>query len=78
MFLPDSSRFYYDELEDPKLLQYVPNSNHFVDEVSSVLVYFHAITSRAALTGDSPRFSFDFAQGNTKTGTIGHFNFRAD
>jgi PhoPQ-activated pathogenicity-related protein len=49
LFVPDSSRFYYDDLEGPKLLQYVPNSHHGVDEINSVLAYFHAITTRAAL-----------------------------
>ncbi len=54
LFLPDSSRFYYKGLQGPKLLQYVPNSGHGVDETDSVLAYFHAITSRAAL----PRLSW--------------------
>ena len=49
LFLPDSSRFYYDGLEGPKLLQYVPNSDHNVDETNSVLSYFHAISTGVTL-----------------------------
>jgi PhoPQ-activated pathogenicity-related protein len=49
LFLPDASRFYYDGLQGPKQLRYVPNSDHFVDEIDSVLAYFHAITTGAAL-----------------------------
>jgi PhoPQ-activated pathogenicity-related protein len=49
LFIPDSWRFYYDDLKGSKLLQYVPNSDHFVDEINSVLAYFHAITSGAVL-----------------------------
>jgi PhoPQ-activated pathogenicity-related protein len=58
LFVPDSSRFYFDDLQGEKLLCYVPNSDHYVDEKDLVHAYYHAV-----LTGTPrPRFSWAAAR----------------
>lgn len=45
-FPPDSSRHYFDELEGPKHLRYVPNADHSLDDtdaVETVAAYFQLI-----------------------------------
>lgn len=51
-FLPDSSRFYYDQLKGEKLLRYVPNADHGLkgsDAIQSIAAFYHLIST------DSPR-----------------------
>lgn len=45
-FLPDSSRFYFDDLPGEKHLRYVPNSNHSLDKtdaLETVLAFYSSI-----------------------------------
>ncbi|MCS6914477.1 MAG: PhoPQ-activated pathogenicity-related family protein [Myxococcota bacterium] len=56
-FLPDSSRFYFDDLPGEKYLRYVPNADHSLantDAVQGILAYYQAI-----LEG-TPRPSFSW------------------
>jgi len=58
-FLPDSSRFYFDELRGEKLLRYVPNSDHSLrdsDAVESVGAFFWAIANDVS----RPRYTWKF------------------
>ncbi len=56
-FPPDSSKFYYDDLQGPKYLRYVPNTNHSLagsDAGESILAFYQSI-----LTGKpTPRYSW--------------------
>ena len=47
-FLPDSSRFYWDQLPGPKYLRYVPNTNHGLgnSDAMSTLAGFHYQVTR--------------------------------
>lgn len=58
-FLPDSSRFYFDELKGEKYLRYVPNADHSLkntDARESMLAYYQAF-----LTGKPrPEFHWNF------------------
>jgi PhoPQ-activated pathogenicity-related protein len=56
-FLPDSSRFYYDQLKGEKLLRYVPNADHGLkgsDAIQSIAAFYHLIST------DSPRPEYDW------------------
>lgn len=56
-FLPDSSRFYFDDLPGPKYLRYVPNTDHSLkdsDAVSTLSAWHHALLHRTPL----PRFAW--------------------
>lgn len=56
-FLPDSSQFYYDELEGEKRLRYVPNAGHGLDgstALQDIQAYYHAILE------DKPRPEYDW------------------
>jgi PhoPQ-activated pathogenicity-related protein len=47
-FLPDSSRFYWDELKGPKWIRYVPNADHSLknsDALLSLLSFYDAIAN---------------------------------
>lgn len=47
-FLPDSSRYYYDDLKGEKLLRYVPNADHGLkdtDAIESVAAFYQLISS---------------------------------
>jgi PhoPQ-activated pathogenicity-related protein len=47
-FLPDSSQFYYDQLQGEKLLRYVPNADHGLknsDAVQSIAAFYHMVTT---------------------------------
>ncbi len=58
-FLPDSSRFYFDDLQGEKYLRYVPNADHSLkntDARQSMLAFYQAF-----LTGTPrPRFAWSF------------------
>lgn len=60
-FLPNSSKFYYDELKGEKLLRYVPNADHGLkdtDAVQSIAAFYHMIS-----TGKSvPEYSWSFEE----------------
>jgi len=56
-FLPDSWRFYYQDLKGPKQLRYVPNADHSLrgtDAWVSVLAWYHAFLTGKAL----PRYDW--------------------
>lgn len=60
-FLPDSSRFYFEQLQGPKIIRYVPNADHGLkgsDAVQSIAAFFHAITTEQRL----PIYDWSFAQ----------------
>ncbi len=45
-FLPDSSQFYWDELPGPKIIRYVPNTDHGMggsDAIESVIAFYSLI-----------------------------------
>lgn len=53
-FLPDSSRFYFDDLPGEKHLRYVPNADHTLngtDAFDNLLAFFRAIAERAPRPG---------------------------
>jgi PhoPQ-activated pathogenicity-related protein len=56
-FPPDSSRFYFDDLQGPKYLRYVPNANHSLkgsDAAMSILAFYQAVLKGSTL----PKFSW--------------------
>jgi PhoPQ-activated pathogenicity-related protein len=60
-FLPDSSKFYYDELQGDKLLWYVPNGDHGLkntDAVQSIAAFYSMISSGKK----SPQYSWKFEE----------------
>jgi PhoPQ-activated pathogenicity-related protein len=51
-FLPDSSRFYFNELPGVKYLRYIPNTNHSLrnsDAFETLQAWHHAILNRTSL-----------------------------
>lgn len=47
-FLPDSSRFYFDQLKGEKLIRYVPNADHGLkntDAIQSIAAFYHLIST---------------------------------
>ena len=65
-FLPDSWRFYWDELVGEKHVRYVPNSDHGMggtDVIDSVDAWYHAIVHNVSM----PRYSWDVADDGTIT-----------
>ena len=58
-FLPDSSKFYYEELPGDKLLRYVPNADHGLknsDAVQSIAAFYSMISAGKK----SPQYSWKF------------------
>lgn len=58
-FLPDSSRFYFDDLKGEKYLRYVPNTDHGLkdtDALESSLAFYQSILNGTP----RPRFSWTF------------------
>jgi PhoPQ-activated pathogenicity-related protein len=56
-FPPDSSKFYYDDLQGPKYLRYVPNVNHSLsgsDAPDSILAFYRAVLNASPL----PKYSW--------------------
>ena len=56
-FLPDSSQFYFDELQGTKYLRYIPNTDHSLkgsDAYPTLMAWHHATINRTAL----PRFTW--------------------
>lgn len=65
-FIPDSWKFYWDELVGEKHVRYVPNSNHSMagtDVIDSVDAWYHAIVHNISM----PRYSWDVADDGTIT-----------
>lgn len=60
-FVPDSSKFYWDDLKGPKWLRYVPNAGHGLDDSAYVTVtaFFHAIAANLPIPNYSFRFGDD-------------------
>lgn len=51
-FLPDSSKFYWEELKGPKALRYVPNADHGMggtDAHESIIAFYHLMTKNQPL-----------------------------
>ena len=64
-FLPDSSQFYYDQLQGEKLLRYVPNADHGLkntDAVQSIAAFYNMVTTNKP----RPEYAWTFED----TGTI--------
>ena len=62
-FLPDSSQFYYDDLIGPKLIRYVPNTDHSMrdsDVLTSLVAFYDAIVSNI----DLPNVSWTYPSEN--------------
>jgi uncharacterized protein (TIGR03437 family) len=65
-FLPDSSRFYFDDLPGPKYLRYVPNSGHGLntpaaaDVLTGALAFFRLVAGE----GNLPRFTWELPAEN--------------
>jgi PhoPQ-activated pathogenicity-related protein len=58
-FLPDSSRFYFDDLKGEKYLRYIPNTDHSLrnsDSRESLLAFYEAFLKGAP----RPRFTWTF------------------
>jgi len=56
-FLPDSSQFYWDDLQGPKCLRYIPNADHGMggsDALMSVIAFYSLILA----DGQLPEFSW--------------------
>jgi PhoPQ-activated pathogenicity-related protein len=57
-FPPDSSKFYFGDLEGPKYLRYVANADHGLrgsDAMESILAFYNGILKNAAM----PKFSWE-------------------
>ena len=69
-FLPDSSRFYFDELKGEKYLRYVPNADHSLrnsDARQGVIAFFDAFLKKQP----RPRFFWKFEDdGSIKVTTV--------
>jgi len=62
-FLPDSSQFYYDDLIGPKLIRYVPNTDHSMrdsDVLTSLIGFYDSIVSNI----DLPSVSWTYPSEN--------------
>ena len=58
-FLPDSSRFYFDDLPGEKYLRYIPNSDHSLkgtDAFESLAAFYQSIVAGSA----RPKFTWKF------------------
>jgi PhoPQ-activated pathogenicity-related protein len=68
-FLPDSSRFYLDDLRGEKYLRYVPNADHSLrnsDARESMLAYYQALLNGTP----RPKFTWNFeANGDIRVNT---------
>ena len=65
-FLPDSWRFYYDDLPDPKWLRYVPNVGHSMENSEvEVLVEMFAVYCALAAGDTIPEYSWEILEDNT-------------
>ena len=65
-FIPDSWKFYWDELVGEKHIRYVPNSSHSMggtDVMDSIDGWYHAIVHNISM----PRYSWDVAADGTIT-----------
>jgi PhoPQ-activated pathogenicity-related protein len=58
-FLPDSSRFYFDDLKGEKYLRYIPNTDHSLrdsDALQGLIAFYEAFLKRQP----RPKFSWKF------------------
>ena len=69
-FLPDSSRFYFDDLQGEKYLRYIPNTDHGLrntDAGESSLAFYQAVVSGTP----RPKFSWTFERnGDIRVGVV--------
>jgi PhoPQ-activated pathogenicity-related protein len=56
-FVPDSWQFYYDQLEGPKWIRYVPNSGHGISDVNVYLDIFN-LYGTIVFGGSIPEYNF--------------------
>ncbi len=59
-FPPDSSKFYFDDLQGPKFLRYVPNADHSLrgsDAQDSILAFYQSVLTKMTM----PKFSWEMA-----------------
>jgi PhoPQ-activated pathogenicity-related protein len=59
-FPPDSSKFYFGDLQGPKYLRYVPNADHSLrgsDAADSILAFYQAFLAKEEM----PKFSWELA-----------------
>ena len=63
-FVPDSSKFYFDDLIGPKYLRYIPNTDHALSTDASIdiLEFYGAVAQGVAL----PDFSWTVSEGGTQ------------
>ena len=62
-FLPDSSQFYWDQLQGPKAIRYVPNTDHGMggsDAFQSLVAYYWMIVNEKPL----PEIKWNFSDGH--------------
>jgi len=62
-FVPDSSKFYWNDLQGPKWLRYFPNAGHGLDDSAetSITSFYHAIAADLPI----PAYSFTFEDDGT-------------
>ncbi len=63
-FLPDSSQFYYDQLQGEKLIRYVPNADHGLkntDAVESIASFYYLVSKGKP----RPEYSWRFEEDGT-------------
>jgi PhoPQ-activated pathogenicity-related protein len=63
-FVPDSSKFYWDDLEGPKWIRYIPNVGHGLDReeaYASMASFYHAMVT------DTPVPNYSFTLGDDGT-----------
>lgn len=63
-FLPDSSRFYFDDLPGEKLLRYIPNADHSLDK-TDVFETLEAFYTDIVSTAPRPRVGWTFEKDGT-------------
>jgi PhoPQ-activated pathogenicity-related protein len=67
-FLPDSSQFYFDDLQGKKYLRYVPNTDHSLkesDASQTLLAFYHAILNDIPL----PHFTWQYVKDDSPDST---------
>jgi hypothetical protein len=63
-FVPDSSKFYWDDLEGPKWIRYIPNVGHGLDReeaYASMASFYHAMVTDTPV----PNYNFTIAKDGT-------------
>ncbi len=72
-FTPDSSRFYFDDLQGPKYLRYVPNGDHGLketDAAQSLISFFMAILEKSKIPTLSWKLNGDTLEAKPSTAPV--------